>query len=219
MKRHLLTQEQCYKRNMENIIEMLEDQNFLNPDGREDNLDIACETISPDQIEFTHHLDSDKQCTILFLSSDNIIKRDSIRKLVDLENKKMRYMLVIKEQEIVKHLKGFCKTHAILKEHIVQTMANPLISIFKYRDFDFKKMKHKYQPKCRVMPKEEAERVISRYGEISNFPKMFDSDYVAKHYNVKIELNKRAIFEITAPSETSGSCISYRHVIPHYFEN
>lgn len=216
MERKHLSPDQYYRRTVDNIITMLEDQNFLNPDGHDDNFDIAVEAMGTDQIEYTDHLDGDRKCIVLFLNSDNILKRDSIRKLVDFDNKNVRYLLVVQDMDIVKHLKGICKTHTVHKNLILQNMANPRISVFRERDFDLKKMRHKFQPKFRILNSDETVALIKRYGKLEHFPVMFDSDYVAKHYNVKTEVQKDAIFEVISPSETSGSCISYRHVVPHY---
>lgn len=216
---NILSANDLYKRTATHICEMLEDQGFLNADAHDDNMEIATKEIYPNSIEFTHHQDQDKTCVILFLNQDNIIKRDSIRKLMNTDKKNTRYMLIVMNMDIIKHLKGICKTHKDFKQLIIQTSMNPNISVFKLRDFDFNKSRHIFQPKFRLLNKKDTDILIDRIGGIEKIPKMFDYDPMAKYYNVKVEANKRAVFEILKPSETSSHLTTYRHVVPYYMES
>ena len=219
MDRKLYTKDEMDRIYISNICEMLENQNHLDPDGHDDSVDKAFEQFKQQsEFEFSHFQEQDQICKVLFLNSDNIVKRDSIKKLVDFDNNKMRYVFIIEDDNIIKHLKGLCKQHPIHKTLLIQTLPNYRLSIFKKSDFRINKIKHKFQPKFRILPKDEADIIIERYGGIDKFPKMFDYDYVAKHYNVKTEANKKAIFEIKASSETSCETISYRRVVPWYLE-
>lgn len=74
----------------------------------------------------------------------------------------------------------------------------------------FNVFEHQLVPKHRLLPKEEAEKILAQYRvKPYQLPRLFDTDPAAKALGAK----SGDILEIVRASPTAGKILYYRHVV------
>lgn len=90
------------------------------------------------------------------------------------------------------------------------------IELFVLSQVLFNPTKHEFVPKHELCTQAEIKELLAAYGgTIANFPKIFDSDPIARYYGAK----KGDVFRITANSDCiDGTAIRYRTVVKGVFK-
>ena len=83
------------------------------------------------------------------------------------------------------------------------------VEIFLQKRLTFNITRHQLVPKHKLLSESEIKSIEEKYNTPRNmFPKMFDTDPVAKYYSAK----SGSMFEITRKSHSSGTTVGYRIV-------
>ena len=84
---------------------------------------------------------------------------------------------------------------------------NIFIQLFCLDSLTINVLKHRFQPKMRIISPEEKEQVMNKYSvNPSQMPKIFKSDACGKYLGIR----KGDVVEIVRASETAGKSVSYR---------
>lgn len=180
-----------------NIVYMLIDRNYLDK-GTEKKILAEIKTkMNSESISFKSDFD-DIPYTIhvKFLTETNIIKKQTLIKLLDYTNMLNHYILIVIDKKISKFLKDF------------KRISN--IEIFDYEELFINVTQHILVPKHTILNKEDTEKVLKQYNcRMDQIPKILRTDRISRHYNMKVG----NICQIERYSEITGKSISYRHVV------
>lgn len=181
---------------LQNVALMLFDRKYLDLKYKSSILKTINTKTNSDSITFSSDFDHPYNIHVKFLTEQNVGKKQNLVKLVDYTDKKNHYILIVIDDKVSKFLKDF------------KRISN--IEIFDYDEFYFNVTDHILVPKHIILTEEEQQQILIEYNlSIDQVPKLFKTDRIARHYNMKVG----SICKIEQLSPVTGKVITYRHII------
>jgi len=184
---------------LQNVVKMLLDRQFLDIRTKKSILETILTKTDADNITFSSDFDHPYQIHVKFLTEYNVGKKQNLIKSINYFDKQNHYILIVIDDKVTKFLKDF------------KRISN--IEIFDYEEFYFNVTDHILVPKHIVLTPEEQQQILIDYNlTLIQVPKLFKTDRIARHYNMKIG----SICKIEEYSPVTGKNTTYRHIINNF---